>query len=236
MPPRRVHGVSRKRRVLHIVMAKRAFSHQRRQRKQSCAPRLIKCLLSSSKGPRKHDGHDFELPFSRLRKETQQLLLSDSLGWSLFPESVESSDGLPLRRPHGHTSFLHDFLLPDIDSPILDCGLRQEQVIDLMYRDIKPEDFEILSKLDESLPKRNVVKQNFVDGLPRLLGRDCSSTECGVCLGGLDPDSLVVELPCKHTFHDACITKWLTQCKNTCPICSSPVRSSVAKLNSSKIG
>lgn len=109
----------------------------------------------------------------------------------------------------------HDMVLP--------CGLFQEEVIDIMYRDLKPEDFEMLNKLDERVPKRNTVQRNIVERLPRVAVRDCGSSECGVCLVGLDPHARVVQLPCRHAFHPACISKWLTQCRNTCPLCSTPI-------------
>eukprot|EP00428_Durinskia_dybowskii_P019745 CAMPEP_0170223072 /NCGR_PEP_ID=MMETSP0116_2-20130129/11233_1 /TAXON_ID=400756 /ORGANISM="Durinskia baltica, Strain CSIRO CS-38" /LENGTH=656 /DNA_ID=CAMNT_0010473769 /DNA_START=92 /DNA_END=2062 /DNA_ORIENTATION=+ len=107
----------------------------------------------------------------------------------------------------------------DYQDVVLPCGLFQDEVIEIMYRDLKPEDFEMLNKLDEQLPKKNIVKRNLIDKLPRKLASDCDSTECGVCLAELEPASRVVNLPCNHAFHPACISRWLTQCKNTCPLC-----------------
>lgn len=106
---------------------------------------------------------------------------------------------------------------------ILPCGLYQDEVIALMYRDINPEDFTQLSKLDERLPKRNTAQKNLVNRLPRVPAKDCDATECSVCLGAFASYQTVVKLPCAHAFHHACISKWLTQCKNTCPLCSSPI-------------
>lgn len=111
----------------------------------------------------------------------------------------------------------HDMILP--------CGLFQDEVIEFMYRDLSPEDFEKLSKLDERLPKRNTAQRNLVDRLPRVPSKDCGVSECGVCLGELESQTTAVKLPCGHCFHQACISKWLTQCKNTCPFCSAPITS-----------
>jgi len=115
----------------------------------------------------------------------------------------------------------HDMMLP--------CGLFQDEVIDIMYRDLTPEDFERLCKLDERLPKRNTLQRNTVERLTKLPARNCASTECRVCLGEFDPASLVVQLPCNHAFHPACISKWLTQCKDTCPLCSAPIEAGASK-------
>jgi len=108
--------------------------------------------------------------------------------------------------------------------PVLPCGLRQDQALDLMYRDLTPEDYETLSKLDAGVPKRDTAEKNLVDGLPRVEAKTCAAKECGVCLGEMDPNLQVALLPCKHAFHMECISKWLTQCKNACPICSQPIR------------
>jgi len=107
---------------------------------------------------------------------------------------------------------------------VLDCGLRQDQAFDLMSRDLTPEDFETLSALDEGLPKRNTAEPAVVDQLARKLFHDGAVKECGVCLSALDKKSDAVELPCKHCFHSACISKWLTECKNACPICLAPIQ------------
>merc|ERR1719456_1969479 len=122
----------------------------------------------------------------------------------------------PSRRMPVDSDGYHDMVLP--------CGLFQDEVIDIMYRDLSPEDFEMLSKLDERLPKRNTAQKNIIDRLPRCLGRDCGSTECRVCLADFEPTALVVKLPCRHAFHRACIHKWLTQCKNQCPLCFTPIQ------------
>lgn len=106
---------------------------------------------------------------------------------------------------------------------ILSCGLLQDEVIDLMHRDLSPEDFEMLAKLDERLQPRNIAAKNSVDRLPRVPVKDCGCTECAVCLNKLEPAGTAVQLPCRHSFHHECISKWLTQCKNKCPLCSAPI-------------
>jgi len=105
-------------------------------------------------------------------------------------------------------------------SETLACGLQQEQALDLMSRDLTPEDFEMLSKLDEGVAKRNIAEKSVVELLPRVAA---AGKECGVCLGELDGKIDAIELPCKHVYHSACISKWLTTCKNACPMCSAPI-------------
>lgn len=128
------------------------------------------------------------------------------------------------RRSHGMLGFArgpadesgyHDMVLP--------CGLFQEEVIELMYRDLQPEDYDLLNKLDERVSKKNIMGRNSVDKLPRQLAQECDCTQCGICLAEVPPSAHVVQLPCRHAFHPACISRWLTQCKSTCPLCFSPI-------------
>lgn len=141
------------------------------------------------------------------------------------------------------TGFIAKQLLGGIcPHPELPCGLRQDEAIDMMCRELTPEDFEMLSKLDEKVPKTDIVKQHCIDGLPRVPIGECAEADCGVCLGELrapGPEAatnaaafaagagsaacdmgMAVQLPCRHAYHPACIAKWLTTCKNTCPLCS----------------
>eukprot|EP00927_Polykrikos_kofoidii_P072506 TRINITY_DN68614_c0_g1_i1.p1 TRINITY_DN68614_c0_g1~~TRINITY_DN68614_c0_g1_i1.p1 ORF type:complete len:508 (+),score=60.85 TRINITY_DN68614_c0_g1_i1:150-1526(+) len=136
---------------------------------------------------------------------------SEGMSRSLAPS--RNTVGVQLG-PRDNTGY-HDVLLP--------CGLLQDEVIELMYRDLNPEDFDVLTKLDERLAPRNTAQRNFVERLPRVPVRNCGSTECGVCLADFDSNGHALQLPCMHSFHHACISKWLTQCKNTCPLCSAPI-------------
>jgi len=118
------------------------------------------------------------------------------------------------RAPQSHDDVDQDFMLQ--------CGLYQDEVIDLMYRDLEPEDFERLCRLDERLPRRT-AQRNLVESLPRMQAKATVSTECGVCLADFEHTTQVAQLPCQHAFHPQCIAKWLTQCKNACPLCSAPI-------------
>jgi len=112
-----------------------------------------------------------------------------------------------------------------LDRPLA-CGLSEEEALDLMSRELTPEDFEKLCKLDESVPRRNTAQKDLVERLPKVLGRDLAAkgcSDCGICLLPLPTCAFAKELPCKHAFHAACISKWLTQFKNTCPLCNAPI-------------
>ncbi|KAF7436455.1 hypothetical protein PC9H_003288 [Pleurotus ostreatus] len=56
------------------------------------------------------------------------------------------------------------------------------------------------------------------EGSP-LLEKDCAVCKDQFKLGTEDPDEqVVITLPCKHPFHEPCITPWLKS-SGTCPVC-----------------
>jgi hypothetical protein len=94
------------------------------------------------------------------------------------------------------------------------------EVSDLLSRDITPEDYELLLRLDATVAKP-VVSKESIEGLPPVPAEDFAGGECTVCMMPFDADDKVVELPCRHRFHRGCITKWLHECRRTCPNCGS---------------
>ncbi|KAJ1968809.1 hypothetical protein IWQ62_001016 [Dispira parvispora] len=48
------------------------------------------------------------------------------------------------------------------------------------------------------------------------------SSECSICRDDYTPEDEVTRLPCKHFFHETCITHWL-RTNGTCPICREPL-------------
>lgn len=91
---------------------------------------------------------------------------------------------------------------------------------ELLYRDITPEDYELLLNLDESLQRRT-ADVHTVDALPRAHPKDAAGKVCAVCLDSFRRDDLITLLPpCKHIFHKECISKWLLERHRTCPLCN----------------
>lgn len=103
-------------------------------------------------------------------------------------------------------------------------------IVRLQYRELTPEDYELLCLLDEVIPKKDTAPQCLVSRLPCLLAMESGATQCQVCLCDLQPHTRVSRLPCQHVFHPDCISKWLTQCNGTCPLCLSSVKSTSLDL------
>ena len=68
------------------------------------------------------------------------------------------------------------------------------------------------------------------------LARNCeceAGASCPICLCELAAsDEGATQMPCKHTFHDSCLTKWLRS-HNTCPVCRSTVEADETQRPSS---
>jgi len=94
----------------------------------------------------------------------------------------------------------------------------------LQYRDLRPEDFELLCNLDESVPRRGTVSPSRIASFPVRKACDCHVTECRVCLEALGPNEDVLVLPCGHGFHPHCITKWACEFRGDCPLCGKSVK------------
>ena len=59
------------------------------------------------------------------------------------------------------------------------------------------------------------------------------SEDCAICLrrgldGKTDPRHRFISLPCKHSFHYYCAAEWLTKRSGSCPVCRTPVDTSLA--------
>ncbi|CAI5466738.1 unnamed protein product [Closterium sp. Yama58-4] len=80
--------------------------------------------------------------------------------------------------------------------------------------------YEELLLLDEGIAPRGLTPRELW-GLDRLTVTQAdlhSHPDCQICLSPPVEGDLLANLPCHHTFHNACITTWF--CRNrTCPLC-----------------
>lgn len=101
--------------------------------------------------------------------------------------------------------------------------LRKSNVM-LVVSHIRAEDWSRYSTYMNEPPKTDhLLPDNFMDLIPHMPASQCNVTECSICLAALDPDLHVVQLPCRHAFHRACVEPWLTQHLTygfaKCPLC-----------------
>ncbi|CAE8601833.1 unnamed protein product [Polarella glacialis] len=96
----------------------------------------------------------------------------------------------------------------------------------LQFREVRPEDYELLCLLDEGVVKRNTAPFSSVRALPLVASEELETSDCQVCLSRLPagPGAKVPRLPCGHAaFHLECISKWLTSCSARCPVCQASI-------------
>lgn len=88
----------------------------------------------------------------------------------------------------------------------------------------------IITNLMEANPTSNApppATEDAIQHLPKkkldaeMLGPELKG-ECTICIDDLGVGDEVTVLPCKHWFHNECVSLWLRQ-HNTCPICRAPI-------------
>lgn len=133
---------------------------------------------------------------------------------------------LEVTRPNSRiTSGDHNRDDPAVESFALRAGNAPNGIQDmvgfllsLQFREVTPEDYEFLLRLDESVPTKTVSGKRLAS-----LREDTASDEhthdvCGVCMENYEVGQTRKNLPCGHVFHSNCIDKWLGQSSTSCPL------------------
>jgi len=57
--------------------------------------------------------------------------------------------------------------------------------------------------------------------LPAVRAHDCAVDTCAICMDDVSPEDVMVQLPCQHAFHAACVARWLSESgeRQCCPLC-----------------
>jgi len=113
---------------------------------------------------------------------------------------------------------------------LLPCGLTQRELHDLLFREIRPEDYDLLCRLDAAVKPMDggaaaAKVADAVENLPTLSEDAIKDESCSVCLTPFEAGDAVPELPCNHYFHRACLARWLSERpgRPTCPLCCKEV-------------
>ncbi|CAK9099182.1 Uncharacterized RING finger protein C57A7.09, partial [Durusdinium trenchii] len=108
----------------------------------------------------------------------------------------------------------------------LPCGLTHREVYSLLSREITPEDYEMLLRLDEAIPKKQATEKETNEALHVVSCEEFLGKECPICLTRYLQTDDVAALPCCHDFHKECICTWLSNYRKTCPLCCTELESS----------
>nr|KAG5699862.1 hypothetical protein BaRGS_034636 [Batillaria attramentaria] len=135
------------------------------------------------------------------------------VGWGGCPGG--SRRGAP---PQDLTHALHNDNVPgELPTDVISF------LINLQHREMTPEDYEMLLRLDEGIAPKTVeadVLQNFKTD---VVGPASEGEECAVCMEQYEVGQNRKFLPCGHAFHVQCIDMWLNNSSQNCPLDGLPV-------------
>ncbi|XP_071096603.1 uncharacterized protein [Haliotis cracherodii] len=98
-------------------------------------------------------------------------------------------------------------------------------LISLQHRELSPEDYETLLRLDESVAPKTVAEDILGSFKTDTVGEESAGEICAVCMDPYEMGQTRKFLPCDHVFHDSCIDMWLKNSSMNCPLDGLPVDS-----------
>ena len=91
-------------------------------------------------------------------------------------------------------------------------------LINLQNRDLTPEDYELLLRLDDRVAPKTVT-QDILDSFETdIVTQNDVEMECAVCMETYQVGQERKHLPCGHIFHKNCIDTWLKNSSLNCPL------------------
>ena len=96
-------------------------------------------------------------------------------------------------------------------------------LLSLQVREVTPEDYEFLLRLDESVPTKTVSDSRLASLREDRTSEQHAHESCGVCLENYEVGQTRKILPCGHAFHSNCIDTWLGQSSTKCPLDGSEI-------------
>ena len=104
-----------------------------------------------------------------------------------------------------------------IDDKSTCLGIKTQDFLHLQYRELTPNDYELLLSLDEETPKELISEVDLKRIKTKLVPAWMRDDVCCICLQSLR--ETMKQLPtCGHCFHVSCIDTWLGTASNVCPI------------------
>ncbi|CAF3654407.1 unnamed protein product [Rotaria sp. Silwood1] len=111
-------------------------------------------------------------------------------------------------------NLLHD---PSFDDAMINF------LLDMQNRDLSPNDYEMLLRLDERV-QRKTVDVHILDKFPTLDVSDIHlNDQCTICMETFTLKQKLKSLPCTHIFHVHCIETYLKEFSTQCPLDNLPL-------------
>jgi hypothetical protein len=117
-----------------------------------------------------------------------------------------------------------DALRQNTNSVLPAAGISVQQMLDMLNRELTPEDYELLLRLDETVEKKTVNQETLTTLKQTTIDREEHLSEvCTVCMFSYEMGDPVKYLPCNHFFHVDCIVPYLSSYGQSCPVCKAKV-------------
>jgi hypothetical protein len=110
---------------------------------------------------------------------------------------------------------------PSATVPMAQNGTNSS-LLDLMTRDLTPEDYDLLLRLDDTVAPKT-LETYLVKSLRTVIVMTDSVDSCPICMDGYEVGTVMKYLPCDHAFHERCVDTWLTERSMNCPLDGLPV-------------
>ena len=68
------------------------------------------------------------------------------------------------------------------------------------------------------------ASQAQIESLQTPIASQIADSDCPICQETLKSEDAPTRMPCGHTYHRACLTRWL-ELHNSCPVCRAPISS-----------
>lgn len=92
-------------------------------------------------------------------------------------------------------------------------------LISLQHREMTPEDYELLLRLDEGVAPKTVSNDVIGSFKTDIVDESTAGTGlCSVCMEAYEVGQKRKFLPCNHIFHEKCIDLWLSNSSQNCPL------------------
>jgi hypothetical protein len=117
-----------------------------------------------------------------------------------------------------------DALRQSTSSVLPTAGISVQQMLEMLNRELTPEDYELLLRLDETVEKKTVNQETLTTLKEKTIDSEEHLSEvCTVCMFNYEMGDSVKYLPCNHLFHVDCIVPYLSSYGQSCPVCKAKV-------------
>ncbi len=101
--------------------------------------------------------------------------------------------------------------------------LTQEFIDNLKTTKYTDNNIDINVNVNNNANVNNNVNVNNVD----IDEIDDNAETCAICLNKLENGNIIFDIPCKHKYHTQCLSEWLLNHSQLCPLCKSNVSENI---------